>query len=114
LYLYFIETNLFTKRVIQLGLENELHDLQGELLANPTAGDTDAGTGGLRKIRMRATRRAKGKRGGARAHYLYLAAHGVIYLLFVYGKDEQSTLSRNQKRQLKAMVESIKREWSAQ
>jgi len=114
LYLYFIETNVFTKRVIQLGLENELHDLQGELLASPTAGDTDAGTGGLRKIRMRATRRAKGKRGGARAHYLYLAAHGVIYLLFVYGKDEQSTLSRDQKRQLKAMVESIKREWSAQ
>jgi len=34
--------------------------------------------------------------------------------LFVYGKDEQLTLSRNQKRQLKAMVESIKREWSAQ
>jgi len=66
------------------------------------------------RFRMRATRRAKGKRGGARAHYLYLAAHGVIYLLFVYGKDEQSTLSRNQKRQLKAMVESIKREWSAQ
>ncbi len=114
MYLYFIETNVFTKRVIQLGLENELHDLQGELLANPAAGDTDAGTGGLRKIRMRATRRAKGKRGGARAHYLYLAAHGVIYLLFVYGKDEQSTLSRDQKRQLKAMVESIKREWSAQ
>ena len=114
MHLYFIETNVFTKRVIQLGLENELHDLQGELLANPTAGDTDAGTGGLRKIRMRATRRAKGKRGGARAHYLYLAAHGVIYLLFVYGKDEQSTLSRDQKRQLKAMVESIKREWNAQ
>ncbi len=114
MYLYFIETNVFTKRVIQLGLENELHDLQGELLANPAAGDTDAGTGGLRKIRMRATRRAKGKRGVARAHYLYLAAHGVIYLLFVYGKDEQSTLSRDQKRQLKAMVESIKREWSAQ
>jgi len=114
LYLYFIETNVFTKRVIQLGLENELHDLQGELLANPTAGDTDARTGGLRKIRMRATRRAKGKRGGARAHYLYLAAHGVIYLLFVYGKDEQSTLSRDQKRQLRAMVESIKREWNAQ
>jgi len=114
LYLYFIETNVFTKRVIQLGLENELHDLQGELLANPTAGDTDAATGGLRKIRMRATRRAKGKRGGARAHYLYLAAHGVIYLLFVYGKDQQSTLSRDQKRQLKAMVESIKREWNAQ
>jgi len=60
LHLYFIETNVFTKRVIRLGLENELHDLQGELLANPAAGDTDAGTGGLRKIRMRAARPAKG------------------------------------------------------
>lgn len=84
------------------------------MLANPTAGDTDAGTGGLRKVRMRAARRGQGKRGGARAHYLYLAAHGVIYLLFVYGKDERSTLSRDQKRQLRAMVESIKREWNAQ
>jgi len=111
LHLYFIETNIFTKRVMQLGLEDELHDLQGELLANPTAGDTDAGTGGLRKVRMRATGRRKGKRGGARAHYLYLETHGVIYLLFVYGKDEQSTLSRDQKKQLRAMVESIKREW---
>lgn len=84
------------------------------MLANPTAGDTDAGTGGLRKVRMRAARRGQGKRGGARAHYLYRAAHGVIYLLFVYGKDERSTLSRDQKRQLKAVVESIKDEWSAQ
>ena len=49
-----------------------------------------------------------------RAHYLYLAAHGVIYLLFVYGKDEQPTLSRDQKKRLEVVVQSIKREWANQ
>lgn len=112
MHLCFIETTVFTKRVMQLGLEDELQDLQSALLANPTVGDTDTGTGGLRKIRMRAAARHKGKRGGARAHYLYVAAHGVIYLLFVYGKDEQSTLSRDQKRRLAAVVHSIKQEWA--
>ncbi|MGH7649257.1 MAG: hypothetical protein ACREND_14160 [Gemmatimonadaceae bacterium] len=96
---------------MQLGLEDELQDLQSALLADPSAGDTDPGTGGLRKVRLRAAARHKGKRGGARAHYLYLAAHGVIYLLFVYGKDEQSTLSRDQKKRLAAVVHSIKQEW---
>ena len=112
MHLCFIETTVFTKRVMQFGLEDELQDLQSELLANATAGDTDAGTGGLRKMRIRAAARHKGKRGGARAHYLYLAAHRVIYLLFVYGKDEQSTLSRDQKRRLAALVHSIKQEWA--
>ena len=85
--------------------------MQNELLANPLTGDTDPGTGGLRKIRMRATARQKGKRGGARVHYLYLAAHGVIYLLYVYGKDERSALTADQKKQLKRAVEHIKSEW---
>lgn len=44
----------------------------------------------------------------------HLAAHGVIYLLFVYGKDEQSTLSRDQKKRLEVVVDSIKREWANQ
>lgn len=109
--LYFVETSVFTKRIAQLGLEQELRAMQNELLANPTAGDTDAATGGLRKIRLCMPGRHKGKRGGARAHYLYLAAHHVIYLLFVYGKDERSALSGDQKKQLRHVVESIKHEW---
>ena len=44
-------------------------------------------------------------------HYLYLAAHGVIYLLYVYGKDERSALTADQKKQLKGAVEHIKSEW---
>ena len=109
--LYFVESTVFTRRVTSLGLESALRALQDELLKDPLVGDTDAGTGGLRKVRMPDPSRRKGKRGGARVHYLYLAAHDVIYLLFVHGKDDQETLSAAQKKNLKAMADAIKAAW---
>lgn len=75
-----------------------------------TAGDLDPGTGGLRKVRMADPTRGKGKRGGARVHYLWLPNRDMIYLLFAYSKDEDSTLSEQQKRALRAVVEGIKKE----
>src|SRR5437667_10691403 len=59
----FVETSVFTKRLARLGLEDALRGLQLELLENPTAGDLDPGTGGLRKVRMADPTRGKGKRG---------------------------------------------------
>jgi hypothetical protein len=70
--LTFVETTVFTKRITALGLEESLRLLQHELLLNPEAGDVESGTGGLRKIRMGDPGRGKGKRGGARVHYLWL------------------------------------------
>ena len=70
--LTFVETVLFTKRVQELGLEAGLRGLQAALMANPTQGDLDPGTGGLRKVRIPDAGRGKGKRGGARVHYLFL------------------------------------------
>ena len=109
----FVETSVFTKRIARLELEEALRDLQLELLENPTAGDLDPGTGGLRKVRMADPMRGKGKRGGARVHYLWLPHRDVIYLLFVYSKDEDDSLSGQQKRALRAAVEGIKKERSA-
>jgi hypothetical protein len=68
--LIFVETGVFTKRVARLGLEEALRELQKELLQNPLGGDLDPGTGGLRKVRIPDPGRGKGKRGGARVHYL--------------------------------------------
>jgi myo-inositol catabolism protein IolC len=110
--LAFVETSVFTRRVVALGLEEPLRELQLLLWQNPEAGDTDPGTGGLRKVRVGDPRRGKGKRGGARVHYLWLPDVSVIYLMFVYPKDEASLLSAKQKRELRAMVEAIKREWA--
>lgn len=111
--LFFIETPTFTQRVTRLGLEEELRALQNELRINPLAGRTDTGTGGLRKVRLGDGRRHKGKRSGARAHYLYLSMHDVIYLMFVYAKDEQSSLTAQQKRRLATIVAQIKAEWTS-
>ena len=110
--LWVVETLVFTRHIERLGLEADLRRLQQELLENPLAGDLDPGTGGLRKVRMTAGARGKGKRSGARAHYLWLPAHGVVYLLFVYGKSDMDTLEPAQKRALKGAVEKIKTEWN--
>ena len=106
--LTFVETNVFTKRIAALGLEESLRGLQLELLDNPEAGDVDSGTGGLRKIRLGDPTRGEGKRGGARVHYLWLPHRGRIYLMFVYGKNEASTLTTDQKKALRAVVAQIK------
>ena len=106
--LTFVETEIFTRRILSLGLEEGLRRLQLELLASPEAGDVDPGTGGLRKLRMADERRDKGRRGGARVHYLWLPHRSLVYLLYVYTKGEASTLTMSQKRELRAVVAAIK------
>lgn len=71
-WIEFVETSAFTWRVVSLDLEGSLRSLQLELAANPLKGKLDPGTGGLRKVRMADPGRGKGKRGGARVHYLWL------------------------------------------
>jgi len=111
--LYFVETDLFTTRITKLGLEGDLVRLQDRLLENPEIGDTDAGTGGLRKVRISDRARGQGKRGGARVHYLWMPGHAVLYLIFVYGKDERESLTTADKKRMKAVVEMIKAAWDS-
>ena len=107
----FVETIVFTNQITKLGLENELRELQLELMKHPNAGAIDAGTGGLRKVRMRGSGQSSGKRGGARVHYLHFPAFRVIHLVSVYEKRDQALLTPRQKRMVKLVVEAIKQEW---
>jgi hypothetical protein len=91
-----------------LDVEESLRRLQLALLDNPEAGDVDPGTGGLRKMRLGDPTRGKGKRGGARVHCLWLPHRSRIYLMFVYGKNEASTLTADQKKKLREVVAQIK------
>ena len=108
--LTFVETEIFTQRAVRLGLEGVLRQLQLELAANPESGDLEPGTGGLRKVRLSDPSRGKGKRGGARVHYLWLPHRNVVYLVFVYTKHEAEALGNGQRKALRAIVERIKRE----
>lgn len=108
--LQFVETAVFSRRIEKLRLEEELRDLQLVLLKNPEAGRLDSGTGGLRKVRMALACRNKGKRGGARVHYLHLRHIKRIYLIFIYTKNQEDTLKPDQKLQLARVVTSIKNE----
>ena len=49
--------------------------------------------------------------GGARVHYLYLANHEVIYLIFVYAKQQEDALTPTQKKALRTVVGEIHKEW---
>jgi Protein of unknown function (DUF1044). len=109
-WITFVETDVFSSRVARFALESALHDLQLELVQDPERGALDAGTGGLRKIRMPIPGSAKGKSAGVRVHYLWLEHRRRIYLMFVYGKDDQDSLSIEQKRALKQVVQRIKDE----
>ena len=97
--------------VTETVVEQVVRAVQADLSANPTVGDLDAGTGGLRKMRVPDPSRGKGKRDGARVHYLYLPDSAVVYLLFVYSKDEFPALNAAQKKALKKVVDAIRMEW---
>jgi hypothetical protein len=107
-WIQFVETIVFTRLVRQHELESALRDLQLELVDNPTAGDLDPGTGGLRKVRMPDPGRSKGKRGGVRVHFLWLPHRKRIYLLYLYQKSESDALTSSQKSLLRQVVRLIK------
>ena len=95
----YILTEMFDQWASEIPFtDGDLRDLQVVLNANPTAGDSVPGAGGVRKIR--ATTKGKGKRGGAQVIYYYVAQSEIIYLLLVYAKDEWSDVSPERRKLL--------------
>ena len=81
-------------------------ELQSLLMKHPTAGDTVAGSGGLRKLRVADAKRGKGRRGGLRVIYYWWGAGREFWLFTVYAKDEMGDLTPKQSRELKAMIKA--------
>jgi hypothetical protein len=98
--LLFVEAGMFTRQIVKLGLEEELADLQWLLRQNPRAGVVEPGTCGMRKVRIGDPWRGQGKRFGARVHYAFSPREESIYLMGVFRKNEQATLSPEQKKAL--------------
>ena len=104
--LVFFETPIFSRLLQQYLGDEAYQDLQQMLLENPEAGNIMPSTGGFRKVRWRDSRRGKGKRGGLRIIYYYLTADHQIWFFTLYGKDEVTDLTSDQKRVLKQAIKS--------
>lgn len=84
-------------------MPDDLEVLKSELTKNPKIGD-DLGNN-TRKVRMAIASKNKGKRGGARVitYYFLIDVENVkIYLLTIYDKGEQGSIS-------KTTIEHLKR-----
>jgi hypothetical protein len=104
--LQFVEAPAFS-RYRQDYLDDEgFRELQQALASNPEEGDLIPGAGGIRKLRWRDSRRGKGKRGGLRIIYYCFLSDEEIWLLTMYGKDEASDLTKDEKAQLRRVLEA--------
>ena len=97
-----IETPVFTRQVRDYWSDDEYRAFQLHLVLHPDQGKVIPGSGGLRKIRWQMP--GRGKRGGARVIYLWRAASGRLYLLYLYAKNARSDLTKAELRALRALV----------
>jgi hypothetical protein len=103
----FIETNEFRRRWAKLGFGDEdLRELQAYLLEHPAAGDLMQGSGGVRKLRW--ARSGRGKSGGVRTIYLDLGDKQTTWLITVFGKNEKSNLTADERNEIRDFVRRIK------
>lgn len=98
----FVETEIFTRRIVEMLPDPEYNALQMFLIKKPDAGDLIPGGRGLRKLRWSLGK--KGKSGGLRIiYYLYLRDYR-IYMIYLYKKSEQEDLTPEQLRSLALYV----------
>jgi hypothetical protein len=76
------------------------------LIDHPNAGEVMPGAGGARKLRWAA--KGKGKRGGARIIYLYVAIAARIYLLRCYAKNVKTDLTAHEQKELRQIAAHLK------
>lgn len=79
-------------------LSGELRELNDQLLSNPTLG-TPIGHG-CYKVRLAIASKGKGKSGGARVITYVQVVGETIFLLAIYDKSEQASISDQQVREL--------------
>ena len=97
------ETPVFTRQVVGALSDDEYRRMQLTLVLRPDAGPIIRGSGGIRKARWRAEGRRT--RGGHRVLYYWEPVRNVIFMLFLFQKNEQEDLTPDQVRVLAAVVE---------
>ena len=103
----FVETKVFTRRILDAMSDDEYASLQSHLADHPDAGAMIPGSGGVRKIRWVGS--GHGKRGGARLIYYWNFCDKIL-MLYVYLKNERENLTEEQKQLMKQIAKEYKHE----
>lgn len=88
--------------------DDDLRILQEYLCLNPDSGKLIPGTGGLRKLRWALS--GQGKRGSVRTLYIDFVSFEKIYLVSIYRKNVQISLTNEQKGKIKKLTKQLKAE----
>lgn len=86
----------------------DFRKFEDQLVNYPDTGDVIQGTGGLRKTRLKSS--SKGKSGGFRVCYCDIPEKEKLFLIAIFPKNVQENLSEEEKKILKKLIESLKRE----
>jgi hypothetical protein len=101
----FVFTSSYETAAKRIFTDDDQRRVEFILTSDPLAGDVISGAGGARKIRVGLSNR--GKRGGARVLYYYVARNGLIYLLHAYSKNQVEGVDAHFKSQLKHFIRII-------
>lgn len=102
-FMVIVESPLFTRLIKELMSDDEYRSLQEALIQRPDRGDIITGSGGLRKVRWKLE--GRGKSGGVRVIYYWVVDDENIRMLYVYPKNKQENLTKEQIKTLKRIVE---------
>jgi hypothetical protein len=104
-----IQLSTFSAKWSKLRLTDEdLQSLEGMLIENPEAGAVIPGTGGLRKLRFAPPSWNTGKRGAMRVIYAFIRETQAVFLFALYGKNEQSDLSADEKSIFRRVLDRLR------
>jgi len=103
-----IQLSTFVEKWRKLRLiDEDLQSLEARLIENPEAGPLIPGTGGLRKLRFAPSTWHTGKRGALRVIYAHIPVAEAIYFFTLYGKNQQSDLSPDEKKVFRQVLQRL-------
>ncbi|MEW4568603.1 hypothetical protein AB1L88_12130 [Tautonia sp. JC769] len=109
-WLRFVQIDPFPGQWSRLGLsDHDLRALELLIMTAPEEGAVIPGTQGLRKARFSTPDSGRGKRGAYRVFYVYFPEHGIVTLMAILAKGQQSNLSKADCNALAAVIGRLRR-----
>ena len=101
-------TRTYERAIRKLITDAARKEMETAIAGDPRGAPVIPGTGGIRKARWAGS--GRGKRGGIRTIYFYLAGPEAIYMLTAYAKADRDDLRPDDKNALSRLVAAIRKE----